>query len=478
MTNEPDKTLSRAEHALKQRVLLVSAISAYVALFQWMYEYYLYPSWDYFGFHFEPPPWPYLALAWILSVTPSLWMPIKLTRPSQLAYWVLYITVFIPSMFIPLYAGLDTPAEISLLMVTLYAGFAIMGGCYRLPLLNVHPLRIPRRVFWKWFGGVTVALALWMIIAFRNHLQILSFNDLYDLRDIQNDVSQGTVLDFAFMLLTGAFSPFLMGCGLFYQKKWLFLAGVLGQLLVYSVGGTKGSILSIVFLSGFYVLFRVGHHPFALKLVFGTLALVGAFCLSYALAGRDPEPLQLHSVVLFVVLMRTFSLNGLMTAWYYDFFRHNPITLFSHLKVLNLIFQYPYSRRIGLEVGFSFSGVPDLDATAHFWAADGIAGLGLTGILFVSVVCALVFWVLDSAASRHNPELAALVTCYGAFNLSNISIFTSLFSGGLALLILLIYVMPPEEVDELANSRRVLKPRNVVPSNSHLESSSNLLVSV
>ncbi len=104
MTSETDSPLSRAEHAVKERVLLVSAVSAYVALFQWMYEYYLYPSWDYFGFHFEPPPWPYLVLAWALSVTPTLWMPVKLTRPSQLAYWVLYITVFIPSMFVPLYA--------------------------------------------------------------------------------------------------------------------------------------------------------------------------------------------------------------------------------------------------------------------------------------------------------------------------------------------------------------------------------------
>ncbi len=39
MTSETDSPLSRAEHAVKERVLLVSAVSAYVALFQWMYEY-------------------------------------------------------------------------------------------------------------------------------------------------------------------------------------------------------------------------------------------------------------------------------------------------------------------------------------------------------------------------------------------------------------------------------------------------------
>src|SRR5260370_2462342 len=287
MRSETDLTLIHQEHTVKQRALLVSAISAYVALFQWMYENYSYPSWGSFGFHFEPPPLPYLALAWVLRVTPSLWIPMRLTRPSQLAYWVLYITVFIPSMFVPLYAGLDAPSEINLLILTLYAGFAIMGSCYRVPLLRLGSARVSQRAFWEGFGLIAAVLAIWMMIVFLGHIQFLSFNNIYDLRDIQNDVSEGTLVNYAFMLLTGAFNPFLMGCGLFYRRKWLFLAGVFGQLLVYIVGGTKGSILSIAFISGFYALFRVCRHPFALKLVFCTLVLVGCLFASYALA-RSP----------------------------------------------------------------------------------------------------------------------------------------------------------------------------------------------
>ena len=68
----------------------------------------------------------------------------------------------------------------------------------------------------------------------------------------------------------------------------------------------------------------------------------------------------------------------------------------------------------------------DLDDVGHFWAYDGIAAWGLPGILVISVVCALVFWLLDSAAQRHDPRFAGLVTCYAAYNLANISLFTSL----------------------------------------------------
>jgi hypothetical protein len=452
MSAKSIEVLAGRPQPIRQRVLLVFGIFCYVALFQWMYEYYLYPTWDYFGFHYDPPPWPYLVLAWMLSVTPSLWMPIKLTRPSQLAYWVLYITVFIPSMFVPLYAGLDTSAEISPLMVTLYMGFAIMGACYLVPLAQMARARVSPRKFWTGFGTLAGALAIWMIVVFRGHMQFLSFNNIYDLRDIQNDVSEGTLVNYAFMLLTGAFNPFLMGCGLIYRRRWLFLAGVLGQLLVYSVGGTKGSILSIAFIFGFYVLFRVGRHPFALKLVFGTLGLVGGLCASYALSGYDPEPLKLHWVALFVVLMRTFSSNGLMTTWYYNFFQSNPHTFYSHVRGVNWFVHFPYERTAALEIGSVYMGGNDADPTAHFWAIDGIGALGLPGVLLISVFCALVFWALDSAAQRHDPRLAALVTCYAAYNIANISIFTSLYSGGLAILIFSLYLLPPLAITPLKES--------------------------
>jgi hypothetical protein len=449
MTDKSIAVPADGREPFSQRLLLVSGISAYVALFQWMYENYLYPTWDYFGFHYELPPLPFLVLAWVLSVTPSLRMPMRLTRPSQLAYWVLYITVFIPSMFVPLYAGLDTPGEISLLMVTFYAGFALMGGCYRVPLLRLDLARISQRTFWKGFGLTAGALAIWMIVVFRGHMQFLSFNNIYDLRDIQNDVSEGKLVNYAFMLLTGACNPFLMACGLFYRRRWLFVAGVLGQLLVYSVGGTKGSILSIAFICGFYALFRIGRYPFALKLVFGTLALVGGLCWSYALAGYDPEPMQMHWVALFVVLMRTFSSNGLMTAWYYNFFQSNPHTFYSHVRGVNWFVHYPYERSPALEIGSVYMGGNDADPTAHFWAIDGIGALGLPGVVLISAFCALVFWALDSAAQRHDPRLAALVICYAAYNIANISIFTSLYSGGLAILILALYLMPAETAARL-----------------------------
>lgn len=433
--------LQRKMSPSRARILVVAGILAYVACFQWMYVNYLYPFWDYFGFDYNFPGRGFVGLAWLLAVVPSFWMPIQLARPSQLAYWVLYIAVFIPSMFVPLFAGLNTPKDVRHFMLVLFAGLALTGGSYLFPLLRLPLFRIPEGFFWKIFALLAAALTLWMVVVFRHHVQLVSFLNVYDLRDVTSDVAEGTQVNYAFMLLTGAINPFLMGCGLYYKRSWPFLAGAAGQLLIYAVGGTKGSVLSIVFISAFALLFRVGRAAFALKMTGGALALLVLACLSFRLSGYEPGPWL--TIALFVILMRTLSIGGLVSAQYYDFFQQNPLTHYSHIKGVNWVLPYPYQYPIGQEIGLAYAGTANLDASAHFWATDGMGGLGLPGILVMSVFCAAVFWALDSVSQRHDPRLAALVTTYAAYNIANISLFTSLLSGGLALLILLLYLMPP-----------------------------------
>src|SRR5207253_8022098 len=116
---------------------------------------------------------------------------------------------------------------------------------------------------------------------------------------------------------------------------------------------------------------------------------------------------------------RTLSMGGLVTAQYYHFFLHNPYTYWSHLKIVSSFVHYPYHYGIGQEIGIAYSGSIDLNATAHFYATDGIAAAGLTGILVIGAVSGVLFWVLDCVAQNCDIEFAAVVTAYAAFNLSN-----------------------------------------------------------
>ena len=119
----------------------------------------------------------------------------------------------------------------------------------------------------------------------------------------------------------------------------------------------------------------------------------------------------------------------------------------SHVHGFNWFIHYPYSNPLGIEVGTYYSGDPTYDASAHFWATDGLAGLGLPGILLVSAFCALIFWMLDSVAQKHDPRFATLAISYAAYNIANGSLFTALLSGGLGLLMVFLYLVPREKCE-------------------------------
>jgi len=430
---------------LRRRLLLVGLCAGYVLCLQWIYNNWLYPVFAYFGFDYIDPPGGYVLLGWILSLLPSLWMPLRLSRPSQMAYWVLYLTVLVPSLFFPLYARLDSLPDIGLLMLTMFAGFAITGLSYLLPLIPVRESQVSNASFWTGLTLLFGLLVLWVFAVFRDQMSFLSFYDVYDLRSGAEDLLEGRNVNYALMLLSGAVNPFLMGWGLYHRRKLAIAAGIFGQLVIYSSMGTKGSLLSIVFILGFYILSRNERIPFGLKVVGCIVGLLAVLSLAtYFISGQnlDSDSNPFLFMLFSVIFMRTFCINGVLTGQYFDFFQNNPQTYYSHIKGVSWFAHYPYANTPGIEVGSFYSGDPTLDATAHFWAADGLAAWGLAGVLLISVLCALVFWMLDSCSQRHDIRLVVLVTCYTAFNLSNISIFTTLLSGGLLLLMMLLYLLP------------------------------------
>jgi hypothetical protein len=429
----------------KQRAWLLFGIVTFVGCFQQVYLNWLYPVFAYYGFEHSHPKIGYLLLAWGLSVGPALWMPIKLTRPSQLIYWVLYLTVFIPSMFVPLYVGLQDAPEVASLMVTLFAGFAITGTSYYLPLLRLHPPWISSRAYSRMFFCVTAGLMLWVFLIFRGNFRIVSFADVYDLRSAADDIMEGSSVHYAVMWLSAVIGPCLMAWGIVRKRASMFLAGVFVQGFVYSAMGAKSVIVSIVVAPVLAFILRDKGASFGLKVSWGCALLTLVLYLGRSVGGSESLFFWLFSLV----FMRTFGNSGLTTAWYHDFFLRNPPTYYSHVKGVSWFVMYPYTNPLGIEVGSFYSGDPTLDANAHFWATDGLAAWGLLGILVVSVVCTLVFWVLDSTAKGHDLTLTALMVSFVAMNLANISLFTSLLSGGLGFLILFLYFAPRQYAESV-----------------------------
>lgn len=433
-------------NVLPKRALLVLGILGFIGVYIWVYITWLNPNFEYAGFSYEAPPWTYLILGILLSVIPATWMPIVLKRPSQLILWMLYLTVFIPSMFVPLFSAYRPLHEIGAMMGVLSLGFCIMCIGSAASPLRFPKIRIPISTMVPALWLITFILLAWVISVFAGHLRFVSFGEVYQVIRFKGaEIAEGTGVGYAVMWLAGVLHPYLMVRGLMQRKPLYFMIGAFGQILLYSTAGLKIILLSVVLIPMFYLVLKRKDAPFGLRITWGAVAVFLVLNLANLMVDDVSQTQFMLSALVF---LRSFGVTGLTTGQYQNFFYEHQYTYFSHVKGLNLFLDYPYQSPIGNEVGYFYSSNLDYNANAHLWAMDGLAGAGLLGIILVSLLCALAFWIMNSAAQGHNPVFTSLMVCFASFNLCNVSIFTSLFSGGLAFIIAIFYLLPTEDYSE------------------------------
>lgn len=424
-----------------RRTCLLGGIAVYAALFCWLYIHWLAPTFSYMGMTYQPPPVLLLCLAWLLVLLPALCIPVRLSRASHVPIWLIYLLVYIPSLFCPLFMARQSRGEILALMGWLAAGMAVLLANDFIPRIRITQNLISPAFFWTLIVLVTVVLDVWIIAIFHSGMHLVGFSDVYELRSSTDELSKGTGIGYAVMLLSSVINPMYIAYGLTSRRKALIVVGFLNQLLLYTAGGSKAVILSIFMLVGLYFIIGRSGQSFGLRMVAAVNSILVLLC--FLVEKKDLSTvLKLAVSVLF---MRTFANGGYMTGAYASFFHSHPLTYLSSVHGIDQVIHYPYARTVALELGWYEMGVPDLDLNAHFWATDGIAAFGPPGILLISFLCALVFWVLDSSSAKHSTVFVSLMLAFVTVNLTNVSLFTTLVSGGLGILILLLVFMPATE---------------------------------
>ena len=115
--------------SLAIRGLVVGGALAYVLLLHWSYASVVAPLYTYYGTSYNPAPDGSLDLALLLCVVPALWLPIAVSRPSQVILWVLYLLAYVPSVLVPLYVlgtGFDGVFPLTSMIVVSFVLLSIM----------------------------------------------------------------------------------------------------------------------------------------------------------------------------------------------------------------------------------------------------------------------------------------------------------------------------------------------------------------
>ncbi len=423
------------------RASLPVAILLFCAAFNFAYVNWVSPTWSYLGMTYKSPNLSLLLLGCTLALLSCTLSPKKIVRPSQVIYWFCFLAVYIPGLFVPLYLQLENGFELLLLQLSMTGGMLLIALSYGMPRFRIRSYPVDTRLFWFVFGVLYLAGNFAMVYTFRGRMHLASFNDVYSIRTPANQVLEANPgISYISQLLATVLNPLLMGYGLAFRRRSLFVLGTMGEVLLYSTAAVKLQIASPLVALLFYLSLkkdRGGWVPLV------SLFFTGVFFTFTTLAiGVQPGPLFNMA---FLVLVRMFTIPGAEMGQYQHFFRTMPHTYLAHIGVVNWFVPNPYELSMGQEVSsfYGFSGKYGLtNSNASFFATDGIGGFGLLGILAMGFLCGFVFWLLDSCARDYELKFSAPVLVMVTMSLTNVSLFTTLLGNGLIALMLLFLVMP------------------------------------
>lgn len=418
-------------------------IALYCTAFNWSYIEWISPVWGYSGLTYKTPSLALIVVGYLLAVILGVVSPLRISRPSQIIYWCLYFTVYIPSLFVPLFVQLDGDFTLLLIQFSMTSGMLLIAVSYRIPTIQFRRYALKRELFWPIFAALFLAFSAILLVVYRHNLQFASLADVYKVRLAAKNITMANAwAGYISSALSNVFNPLLIAYGLSRRKRKWIVAGFAGQVLVYMTAAMKSVLSSSILIVTFY---------YSLKRDKGALVpwmaiiLTTLFLVLSGTASTTGEGVIFNIAT--ITLVRTFAIPGLLVGQFQYFFENFPHTYLGHVTGISLLFPSPYTLPTGLEISSFYKGGGNADlvnANANFFAMDGIVGFGLIGIPLMGIICALLFWMIDSCSRRYSIAFcgAALTMCI--ISLANSSLFTTLLGGGILLWIFLFIVMPKE----------------------------------
>ena len=419
------------------RIWLATLVLAYLVTFRLIYGGVFMETFKYMGFEDTPATLEVLALPWCLALLPVALLPRRLAGPSFVVLWYLYLLAYIPIMTVPFYGGVIRRVP--------YEAFAMIlafGFCLAILIITCLPHRgLPvapgPRALPVFLGTLTLATfgGLLLFTGIRPDLSRLT--DVYGLRgDYTAQLAQsGRWVKYLVPWQINLVGPALLALGLVRKRPLFFLVGALGQAGVFLIAGFKSALLAIPLVCLLHLGLRAAQgRKFPLR--------ANLFILGLLLAGVAEKALWNTPFIMGFFQQRAMAMPGLLTGQYFEFYATHAK---AHLGygLLKGLTGYPYLVEPSQVIGTLDPTNPTVYANANIWA-DAFANFGLPAVLAVSLLLGLVLWAMDHMAQGKDPLLAALLAAMPAMVMGNASFPTSLLTGGVALSILAIALLPPQ----------------------------------
>lgn len=391
-----------------------------------------------YGFYADQAPITVVAL-FALMVLPGAILTVCKVNPGIVVLWMLYLVIYVPAQFAPVYAsGMDASAYMRF-NVVLFLGFLLATLFASTSLDSIPTLALSPKVYW---GGLTAfSLIVYALLAVQigPPRGIPGLADVYSTRAAFSEVSVGLFPGFAYLFgwQFKVVNPMLMTIGGVRRRPLPIIAGFAGQLLIYSYTGHKSVLFSAFLVFGFYAATILRG-----KLV-GFLFPVGASLLVLGAIAFDTVFGSVWGSSLFI--RRLFIVPGTLTGYYWEFFSAHPFT--QALGPISGVFrEYPYDLSVPNTIGEVYFRNPETAANANLWA-DGFASFGYPGVIAFSLLLGVILLFFNSTVSRVGWRFATVLAGTVCFSWVNSAFLTSLLTHGIAFGLVLLILYPRESVE-------------------------------
>lgn len=424
----------------------------YGLAFHYAYLAYLNVDFEYAGFTYGAPSPVNLALTYVLIVAPMM-MYRKSTAPAAYGAALIATICYIPAQLIMLFVWSRSSLELAIVQIGIalsmaaifWASTARWDEPFELEIsTSSDRLELPARLS-SVIAILTVGSSLAVLYGYGQYLQVVSFEDVYDLRFVASLTAKGPVVNYSLTWLVYCFTPFYLARGLIRRSPIDIGIGFLTGLLVYAAIGLKTGILMWLIVIGLFVCVR-----YFRNFLLGLLITLAVSVVVVANLEADEGPIFWLKSILFVRVLAT---NGWSMAAYYDFFSSNGYTWYGHIGIVNaLTGVYPYGDFApGQLIGLQYSSSEEANFNAGFWASDAFAALGVAGIPVVTAAVCGVLATINRVSRGYSPLFVVLWLSGFWHALLNVPLTTSLLSGGgLVAMLLLELNSPSSKKDEEA----------------------------
>lgn len=400
--------------------------------FQFAYQQYLVPTFAYASYRNVEMSSGHHIFTHMVIALPSLLFK---DRPAPAVFGValIYVLLYVPGQ-IMLPRMLDS-AYFPTLTIQAALGASMGVLCYA-SSVEMRPQQTLLPMNNKMTASVLV-LALPCLLAMvatnYQHMRLVNFLDVYDLRSDSSVASKLPILAYTNLWLAYCFLPYFVTRGILMGDKLSLTFGIGGCFLIYLATGAKAQILLPFIIIG---IFLASRH---IKLTLANIAMVNIiFIIACLILPKD----GFGGTVKFLYLMRTLSTGGFTMSLYYEFFSTMQYTYYTHVNFIGpIIGEYPYGNySMGQVIGSQYFNSDLANYNANFWASDGFGAMGIPGIAVITSVLSSILIAINKLASFYDTRFVSLWLTGFWLAVLNLPFSTAMLSGGGLLVMLFLFM--------------------------------------